>query len=71
MTKTDAFKAKVLELFEKSTITQSYITIAVITTACVLWGMQVEIPETLRVIIVMVIGYFFGQKSATLRQKGT
>lgn len=62
-------KAKFLELLEKSTITQSYITIAVVTVACILWGMQVDIPESLQTIIIIVIGYFFGQKSASMRKK--
>lgn len=63
-------KAKFLELLERSTITQAYITIAVITTACVLWGMQVDIPDTLQTIIVIVIGFFFGTKTQIQRKKG-
>jgi len=64
------FKAKFVELLEKSTITQSYITMAVITTACVMWGMGVEMPEGLQAAVMIVLGFFFGQKSASLRKKG-
>lgn len=63
-------RAKFLELLEKSTITQSYITMAVVTVACVLWGMQVDIPESLQTIIIIVIGYFFGTKAASLKKEG-
>lgn len=63
-----AFKAKFVELLEKSTITQAYITMAVVTTACVLWGLQVDIPESLQTVIIIVIGFFFGTKAATSRK---
>ena len=63
-------KAKFVELLEKSTITQSYITIAVITTACITWGMGVEMSEGLQAAVMIVLGFFFGSKAATMRQKG-
>lgn len=64
------FKAKFIELLQASTITQSYITMCVITTACIMWGMGMDIPEGLQAVVLMVTGFFFGTKAALLRKKG-
>ena len=70
MYKARQVKTKFLELLESSTITQSYITMCVITTACVMWGMGMEIPEGLQAVVLMVVGFFFGTKAALLSKKG-
>lgn len=59
-------KAKFVELLEKSTITQSYITICVVTTACILWGLGQTIPDGLQAVLLMVVGFFFGTKAASM-----
>jgi biotin transporter BioY len=64
------FKAKFLELLEKSTIPQAYITMAVVTTCCVLWGFGQPVPEGLQTALIVVIGFFFGTKAASISQKG-
>lgn len=64
------FRTKFIELLEKSTITQAYITICVVTTCCVMWAMGNTIPDTLQTVLVIVVGFFFGTKAATMAQKG-
>lgn len=61
-------KAKFVELLEKSTITQAFITMAVTTAACVLWATGEPLPEGLQVILTIVVGFFFGTKAATMRK---
>lgn len=59
-------KSKFLELLEKSTITQAFITMAVVSTACILWAIGEPLPEGLQIIVTIVVGFFFGTKAATM-----
>lgn len=63
-------KAKFVELLEKSTITQAFVTMAVVTTACIMWSTGNPLPEGLQIILTLVVGFFFGTKSATLKKGG-
>lgn len=62
-------KQQFITLLRESTITQAYITACVVTTACVMWGMGNPIPEGLQTVLIMVVGFFFGTKAATLSQR--
>lgn len=59
-------KTKFIELLEKSTITQAFITMAVVSAACILWATGQPLPEGLQVILTIVVGFFFGTKAATM-----
>lgn len=59
-------KTKFVELLEKSTITQAFITMAVVGAACILWATGNPLPEGLQTILTIVVGFFFGTKAATM-----
>lgn len=63
-------KEQFVNLLRESTITQAYITACVVTTCCVMWAMGNVIPDTLQTVLIIVVGFFFGTKAATLSQKG-
>jgi hypothetical protein len=55
---------KFLDLLEKSVITQSIITILVLATCVYLWLTGVPLPEDLKSITLVIVGFFFGSKTA-------
>lgn len=62
-------KSQLIDLFRESIIVQSLVTLLVVTTMCVmylsplLWpGSDVQIPESLYVLVGTVLGYWFKTK---------
>jgi len=56
------FWNKVLELFKSSVITQSIVTLALVVTLCVLWGLGRTVDPQLYQLTVLVVGFWFGSK---------
>ena len=61
---------KFYELLKESVIAQFYITVALISTACYLWATGQVVPETLKMVMFVVIGFFFGTKMLNVVVKG-
>lgn len=57
--------SKFLDLLERSVITQSFITLLVVTACIVLAVMGQPLPEWLETVLYVIIGFFFGSKSVT------
>lgn len=58
------------DLLQESVLIQFYITIAFVTVSCILWLTGNTLPETLRSLLLIVIGFYFGRKIGVLSTKG-
>ncbi len=54
--------AKFLQLLEESVITQSVITFMVVATVCVMWGLQITVPQPLLDMAFIVVAFWMGSK---------
>lgn len=61
--------SKLYELLKTSTLTQIYITIVLVTLASVMWYTARPIPEGLKTLLYIVIGFYFGRKYNELQEK--
>lgn len=69
MYKISGIASKLYELLKTSTLTQIYITIVLITVAAVMWYTARPIPEGLKTLLYIVIGFYFGRKYNDLPKK--
>lgn len=59
-----------LDLLEKSVITQMVITVALVVTICVMWGLGKPVPEALETFTSIMIGFYVGGKVYNVRKRG-
>lgn len=55
--------SRIIDLWDKSVITQSILTLAIMFTACYLWLAGKPVPNELYILAGSVIGFFFGTKT--------
>jgi len=60
---------RLLDLFEQSVIVQSLVTLVLVVTLCIMFATGKPIPELLSQITLLVIGFWFGSKSALVVAK--
>lgn len=58
-----------LDLLEKSVLTQMIITVALVITVCVMWGMEKEVPQPLINFTSIMIGFYVGGKTYQVRKR--
>lgn len=58
-----------LDLLEKSVLTQMIITVTLVITVCVMWGMEKEVPQPLINFTSIMIGFYVGGKTYQVRKR--
>lgn len=63
--------SKLYDLLRESTLTQIYITVILVTLAVVMWYSGKPIPEGLKTLLYIVIGFYFGRKYGDIEEKAS